>query len=248
MHLCNVLVIAPIPAVVGIAACDSSNKTGSAASAPAQTVTYPATSIASPSTATALKPAFVARANAVCVRAKTRIDAHCQFPYQNFDALNPDVKLLPKIGTFFAQSQSVSDRVPTELRQLGTPRQAQTQWSEMLTLTREDRAIADRQITAAKASNAAGFVATVNAIHATDTKSGARASERLLGILALQSDLLSRLSPPQRPEATSRRRSRHGYGHDMREAPCYGAFGMGDTGLELATGPRLTRTGPSYLR
>jgi hypothetical protein len=170
MQLRNVLVIAPIPAVVGISGCGSSNKTGSATTAPAQTATKSTTSSVIPSTATALKPAFVARANAVCVRAKTRIDAHGQFPYQNFDGLNLDVKLLPKIGTFFAQSQSASDRVPTELRQLGTPRQAQTQWSEMLTLTREDRAIADRQITAAKASNAAGFVATVNAIHATDTK------------------------------------------------------------------------------
>jgi hypothetical protein len=104
MQLRYVFVIAPILAAVGISACGSSSKTTSAATAPAQTAAHPTTSIASPSAATALDPALVARADAVCARAKTRLDAHGPFPYQNFDALHPDVKLLPKIGAFFARS------------------------------------------------------------------------------------------------------------------------------------------------
>jgi hypothetical protein len=165
-----VFALAAILAAVTISACASSSKTTSTATQPAQTTAHPTTSIASPSTTTAIDPAFVARADAVCARAKIRIDAHGQFPYQTFDALHPDVKLLPRIGAFFAQSQSTSDRVPVELRQLGSPQNAQTLWSEMLALAKLDRAIGDRQITAAKASDVTGFVATINAIHATDVQ------------------------------------------------------------------------------
>jgi hypothetical protein len=160
--------IAAIAGVLVISACGSSKEASHAAIAPARTAT--GASAPASSSSAALEPAFIARADAVCARAKTRLDARGPFPYQNFDALHPDVKLLRKIGAFFAGGRSIADRVPVELGQLGTPGRAQTQWREMLALAREDRAIGDRQITAADASDAAGFVATVNAIHATDTK------------------------------------------------------------------------------
>jgi ABC-type transport system substrate-binding protein len=168
MRIQRVLAFAFALAAVGVSACGGSSKTSSAGSVPAQTATRPTISIASPSAATAIDPAFVARADAVCARAKTRVDAHGPFPYANFDALHPDVKLLPKIGAFFAQVQSTSDRVPVELRQLGSAQKAQALWNKLVALTKEDRAIADRQITAAKASDVTGFVATVNAVHVTD--------------------------------------------------------------------------------
>ena len=170
MHIRYVFTFVTVVAAVSLSACGSSSKTPTATTAPAQTATRPTSSIASPSTATALDPAFVARANAVCARAKARLDAHGPFPYQSFDPLHPDVKLLPKVGVFFAQAQSTADRVPIELRQLGTPQKAQTLWNEMLALTKQDRAIADRQITAAMASNAAAFAATVNEVNATDMR------------------------------------------------------------------------------
>jgi hypothetical protein len=132
-------------------------------------MTRSTTSIPSPSPATTLEPAFIARADAVCVRAKNRVDAaHGQFPYHNFDPLHPDVKLLPKVGAFFAQVRSTSDRVPVELRALGSPRKAQTLWNEMLTLAKQSRAIADQQIKTAEKSDAPGFIATVNEIQRTD--------------------------------------------------------------------------------
>jgi hypothetical protein len=168
MRIRHALAFAFALAAVGVSACGSSSKTKSAGSVPAQAATRPTISIASPSTATAIDPAFVARADTVCARAKTRVDAHGPFPYANFDPLHPDVKLLAKIGAFFAQVQSTSDRVPAELRQLGSPAKAQTLWNKLLALAQEDRAIADRQISAAKASDATGFVATVNAVRVTD--------------------------------------------------------------------------------
>ena len=170
MQFRSVFASATVLAAVGISACGSSSRTTSTSTQPAQTAAPPTTSIASPSKATAIDAAFLARANAVCARAKIRIDAHGRFPYQTFDALHPDVKLLPRIGAFFAQSQSTADRVPVELRQLGSPHNAQTLWSEMLALAKQDRAIGDRQIPAAKASDVTGLVATVNAIHATDMR------------------------------------------------------------------------------
>jgi uncharacterized lipoprotein len=176
-HVRCVFAIATVLAAVSLSACGSSSKTTSAASAPAQTPIHPAVSIASPTNATALEPAFAARINAVCARAKARLDARGPFPYQNFDALHPDVKLLPKIGAFFAQRQSVADRVPVELRQLGAPHKAQSLWSQMLVLAKQDRVIAVRQITAAKASDTTGFVATVNALHTTNMQLGKLAIE-----------------------------------------------------------------------
>jgi hypothetical protein len=168
MHIRFVFALVTVLAAIAMSACGSSSKTTSTATQPAPPGARPTTSIASPSPATALDPAFVARASAVCARAKTRIDTHGPFPYQTFDALHPDVRLLPKIGAFFAQSQATADRVPVELRQLGSPHNAQTLWSEMLVLAKQDRVIGDRQTTAAKASDVTAFVATVNAIHATD--------------------------------------------------------------------------------
>jgi hypothetical protein len=47
----------------------------------------------------------------------------------------------------------------------------------MLTLATRSRAIADRQIKAAEASDAPGFVATVNAIRRTSDQLGRRAQQ-----------------------------------------------------------------------
>ena len=160
------IVITSILAALG-AACGSSKKASSTAASTSQTQTRTATSIPSATTATALEPAFIARANAICARAKRSLDAHGQFPYQSFDPLKPDVKLLPKVGAFFAGTQSIADRVPVELRDLGTPRKAAVQWTRLVALAKQSRAIADRQIAAAKGSDAPAFVATVNEVSAT---------------------------------------------------------------------------------
>lgn len=172
MHRYAGVVIVSVLVAVGVSACGSSKKSSTPTTAPPQTATHPIASIPSPSPATTLDAAFVSRANAVCARAKRAIDAHGQFPYANFDPLRPDVTLLPKVGAFFAATQSIGDRLPNELRDLGTPRNAVSQWTQIVALARQDRTIADHQIKAAKASNAPAFVATVNAIHATGMQLG----------------------------------------------------------------------------
>jgi hypothetical protein len=142
--------ITGIIAAIGMSSCGSSSKSSSA--------TGPARSSAS----TSLDAAFIARADAVCARAKSRTDTYGQFPYQNFDPIHPDVKLLPKVGAFFAQSQPTRDRVSGELRQLGTPQQGAALWRQLVALVAQNRVINDRQIAAAKASDASAFVPTVN--------------------------------------------------------------------------------------
>jgi len=120
-----------------------------------------------------LDAAFIARANAVCTRANVATEkAHGKFPYATFDPLHPDPKLLPKVGAFFASSQAIADRVPGELQALGDPQRNAATWHQTLVLARKSRAIADRQVAAAQASNAPAFAATVREIESVDMKLG----------------------------------------------------------------------------
>ena len=156
---------------LGVAACGSSKRSNSATTAASSTSPPPAVSI--PSTvATTLDPSFIARANAICARAKAAIDAHGRFPYPSFDPLHPNPQLLPTIGAFFAANQPITERTLGELRGLGSPRRAQSQWTQLLALAKQDRVIADRQIVAAKAANVPAFVATVNAAHTSGPQLG----------------------------------------------------------------------------
>jgi hypothetical protein len=161
---------ASVVLLLGVTACGSSNKSGSAATAASSTappaVSTPATA------ANKLEASFVARVNAVCARAKAAIGAHGKFPYPTFDPLHPDVTLLPKVGAFFAATQATGDRVPRELRNLGNPRTGQGEWTQLVALATQSRLIADRQIAAAKASDVPAFVATVHAVQANETSLG----------------------------------------------------------------------------
>src|SRR5438045_8712785 len=91
--------------VLVISGCGGSKTSSSTATAASQPATHPVTSIPSPTPATALDVGFIARANAVCARAKRALDAKGQFPYHSFDPLHPDVKLLPKVGAVLAVSR-----------------------------------------------------------------------------------------------------------------------------------------------
>ena len=164
--------IAALLLALVLAGCGGSKKGTGTSTAASQTASGPATSIPSPTAATAVDALFIAKANAICARAKRALDAKGQFPYQSFDPLHPQVTLLPKVGAFFAARRAIGDRVPTQLQALGTPHNAASQWDQMVALSRQDRAIADRQIKAAEASDAFAFAATVNAIAASDQRLG----------------------------------------------------------------------------
>jgi hypothetical protein len=152
------VVLLPVACVAGCGGSSSSNVTS------LTTTATPAPSASSP-----LDAAFIARANAICVRAIVAAEkAHGKFPYSNFEPLRPDPKLLPKVGAFFASSQAIADRVPGELQALGDPQQSVALWHQLLALTRQSRAVAHRQVAAAQASNAPAFVASVHEIESGD--------------------------------------------------------------------------------
>jgi len=163
MYLRSVFVAAIILAALALTGCGSSSKSSTGSSS-SETTIRPTASIPKPSAASGLEAAFIARANTVCAHAKTKLDANGQFPFQSFDPQHPDVKLLPKVGAYFAAKRAIADAVPTELAELGTPRRAQEVWSKMLALDKKDRSIADRQIVAAKAGDSSAFVATLEPI------------------------------------------------------------------------------------
>jgi hypothetical protein len=153
-----------ILAVLGIAACGSSGKSNSTAAS------HTTASIASPTSVTAIDPAFRARVDAICARANRRTAAFGQFPYPKFDPQHPDLKTLPGVAAYFSKGQPIIDRVPVEMRQLGEPEKARKPWRELLGLATQARTIADRQIVAAKSSDAGAFVATVNELGANQMK------------------------------------------------------------------------------
>jgi hypothetical protein len=141
------LTVAVIIATAPLAACGSSKK--------------PTAHTSTNGHSTKIDAPFIARINAVCAAATKGAPP---FPYANFDPLRPDVKLLPKVGAFFAKRQAVSDAIPGQLARLGQPATGAANWNHMVALARRDRAIADRQIKAAEASNVTEFVATVKAV------------------------------------------------------------------------------------
>jgi hypothetical protein len=143
--------VAVVLAAAVLSACGSSKKSTTSSTASTATTVGP----------TKIDPQFIARVDSVCARAAA---GSKPFPYPSFNPGRPDVKMLPKVGAFFASQQAVADAVPKQLLQLGAPTTGQTIWSRMLALATQDRVIADRQIKAAKASDVAGFVATLQPV------------------------------------------------------------------------------------
>lgn len=158
--------IAGVLTAFSIAACAGSS---AARTKEAADVFSPPASRAHKTYAVRINRGFIARVNAVCARANAATRAaHGAFPFPNFDPLHPDPATLPKVGAYFASSQSISDRVPGQLKQLGRPHTGRITWDDLLSLAARHQQIADRQIKAAEASDIAGFVATVKQVHATD--------------------------------------------------------------------------------
>ena len=148
------MIVAAVLAAGLVASCGSSKNTTSA-------------STSAPTTSPGVDAAFIGRVNAICARATKGITP---FPYRSFDPTHPDPKLLPKVGAYLAEHQAAADAVPAQLRELGAPATGQAIWSQMLALATSSRAIADRQIKAAKASDVPAFVATLGPVRQTSTQ------------------------------------------------------------------------------
>jgi hypothetical protein len=109
-----------------------------------------------------IDPAFIAKVDAVCAKASKRFAANGKFPFQNFDPLHPDPKLLPKVGAFFKPNVSTERMVQNQLRALGEPETGAPLWTAIRTHVIASEANAIKQVHVALASDVAGFVATVN--------------------------------------------------------------------------------------
>jgi hypothetical protein len=155
-------------AAAGLSACGSSSKSTSTATT--QSVPAQVTSVASASAGSSIEPAFIARVNALCTKADAEIAPKGKFPYANFNPTSPNVSLLPKVAAYFESLRPVLDRVPAALQTLGTPKQGSAPWAEIVALVPRYRVIADRQITAAKASDARAFANTVSEISTVQEK------------------------------------------------------------------------------
>jgi hypothetical protein len=156
---------ASIVAVAALLGCGSSKK---------QSTNGTNTATSTGGSSIKLDSGFIARVNAVCARASV---GAVPFPYTNFDPVHPNVRLLPKVGAFFAKRQAIADAIPGQLRALGQPATGQATWAQILPLTVRDRAIADRQIKAAEASDVPGFIATVNEITTVSNQLGRLAQQ-----------------------------------------------------------------------
>jgi hypothetical protein len=108
-----------------------------------------------------IAPAFLAKVDAVCARANKRFAANGQFPFQSFDPLHPDSKVLPKVGEFFRPNIATERMVENQLRALGEPATGVPQWNAIRTHAIASEANAIKQVHAALASDVTGFVATV---------------------------------------------------------------------------------------
>jgi hypothetical protein len=124
-----------------------------------------------------IDPAFIAKVDAVCAKASKRFAANGQFPFQNFDPLHPDPKLLPKVGAFFKPNVSTERMVENQLRALGEPEMGASLWNAIRTHAIASEANAIKQVHVALASDVTRFVATVkeaNRLHGqVDAEAGA---------------------------------------------------------------------------
>jgi hypothetical protein len=110
------------------------------------------------SQATVISPEFITKANRLCAK------------------IHPDLKTLPLVGKHFANALPIRRAIPAELRGLGEPTTGRRAWDAIRSLALQGNAAGIKQVSAALASNAKGFVATVNQIHRLHNATGAKAT------------------------------------------------------------------------
>lgn len=115
--------------------------------------------------------AFQARADALCDRAAARLASLPPFPFQDFDALHPDPKMLPKVGRFFTgphDPRPIQRDLIEGLRALGRPPANRMRWSQVLAALRGRVAVMNVQDRAALAADVPAFVRSLADVNASD--------------------------------------------------------------------------------
>jgi hypothetical protein len=107
---------------------------------------------------------FGKRVTAVCFKGTEALGTLPQFPFPTFDPLHPEVSKLPAIASFF-QSGSLPayQKLIAELKKIQPPASQKKKYDEFV--QQLDRLVAnlERQVAAAKSSDAKAFVVTVKA-------------------------------------------------------------------------------------
>ena len=108
--------------------------------------------------------AFATKATAICTATTQKLSSTPDFPYPSFDPSIPKpAALLPKVGAFFAQYTIPAEEASlTQLGALGEPASGQAAWDSFVSLWAAWVANTQAQVKAAEASDAKGFVVTVD--------------------------------------------------------------------------------------
>jgi hypothetical protein len=120
-------------------------------------------SLAAPSGTTKISPQFIVKTDKQCATINASFNHVLgNFPFSHFDPTKPDLKTLPLVGKHFAKALAIRHAIPGELRGLGEPAAGKQAWASIRSLALQANASAIKQVSDALASDAKGFVATVN--------------------------------------------------------------------------------------
>jgi hypothetical protein len=108
-----------------------------------------------------LDDAFIAKVEAVCEEENAAFDALGDFPFTDFDPLNPDKKMLLKVGAYFKPTVATRRHVKAALPALGEPERGQKAWDALRARAIENQDNAIAQVQAALRSDRKTFVKTV---------------------------------------------------------------------------------------
>jgi hypothetical protein len=113
-----------------------------------------------PTSAVGVDKAFVAKADAICVKARDALEA-IKFPVKGFVPSDPDPNDLPKVADFLETQEAAHAALVGELEALGAPKGKQKEWGQFLTSAKAYSPISARQIAAARDGDSKTFAATV---------------------------------------------------------------------------------------
>jgi hypothetical protein len=118
---------------------------------------------------------FLRRADRACRATAARLERLPRFPFGDFDPLHPDPQVLPAVGRWFTGPGHAGPelrRLLARLRALGPPPAARARWHALLRRRRAALAIRAAHIRAARAADAAAFLATVDEVRTNARRLG----------------------------------------------------------------------------
>ena len=132
----------------------------------------------SSSSASSDSEAALAQIESICDKAASDArKAQGEFPLADFDPKNPSPADLPTVGNYFSIGHAIWDKALVDARAVSVPEDVQPQVEGLLSAVESDLALAKAQAKAAKASDVAGFVATLPKVDESNAAVKAAADE-----------------------------------------------------------------------